>query len=76
MKDSLQAIIEGLVDNLDAVSISEKEEENSVIFEVKVAEEDMGKIIGKNGKVAKAIRTVMKALAKDNKKVLVEFIDD
>lgn len=76
MKESLQAIINGLVDDLDAVSILEKEDGNSVIFEVRVASKDMGKIIGKNGKVARAIRTLMKALGtKDDKKVLVEFVD-
>ena len=76
MKETLQAIIKGLVDDLDAVSILEKEDGNSVIFEVRVASKDMGKIIGKNGKVARAIRTLMKALGtKDDKKVLVEFVD-
>ena len=49
--------------------------EKSVVFEVKVAEEDMGKVIGKQGRLARSIRTVVKALAsKEHKKVTVEFI--
>ena len=65
-----------LVENKDKVTISPKEEENTLNFEVKVAESDMGKVIGKQGKVAKAIRTVMKSLAaKEHKKVVIEFVD-
>ena len=55
--------------------IKELEGEKSVVFEVKVAESDMGKIIGKQGRLAKSIRTVMKAVAsKEQKRVTVEFI--
>ena len=65
-----------MVENKDKVTISPKEEENTLNFEVKVAESDMGKVIGKQGKVAKAIRTVMKSLAaKEHKKVVIEFVD-
>ena len=75
MKDILQAIILNLVDNKEAVEIKELEGEKSVVFEVKVAESDMGKIIGKQGRLAKSIRTVMKAVArKEKKRVTVEFI--
>ena len=75
MKDILQTIIENLVDNKEAISINEIEGEKSVVFEVKVAEGDMGKVIGKQGKIAQSIRTVMKAAgARENKKVSVEFI--
>lgn len=76
MKEALQTIIESLVDDKDSISINETTGERSVIFEVKVANTDMGKIIGKEGKIAKSIRTIMKALgAKEDKKVNVEFID-
>ena len=75
MKDALTTIINSLVSDPSAVSINEVEGETSVIFEVKVAEKDMGKIIGKEGRIAKAIRTIMKALAaKEEKKVTIEFI--
>ena len=76
MKEILETIILNLVENKDKVTISPKEEENTLNFEVKVAEADMGKVIGKQGKVAKAIRTVMKSLAaKEHKKVVIEFVD-
>ena len=76
MKEILETNILNLVENKDKVTISPKEEENTLNFEVKVAESDMGKVIGKQGKVAKAIRTVMKSLAaKEHKKVVIEFVD-
>ena len=75
MKDILQTIILNLEDNKEAVEIKELEGEKSIVFEVKVAENDMGKIIGKQGRLAKSIRTVMKAAAsKEQKRVTVEFI--
>lgn len=75
MKEILQTIILNLVDNKEEVEIKELEGEKSIVFEVKVAENDMGKIIGKQGRLAKSIRTVMKAVAsKEQKRVTVEFI--
>ena len=75
MKDILETIILNLVDNKDAVQVKENANEKSVVFEVTVAEEDMGKVIGKQGRLAKSIRTVMKAVAnKEHKRVSVEFI--
>ena len=75
MKEVLQTIIENLVDDKTSISINEIEGEKSVVFEVKVAEADMGKIIGKQGKIAQSIRSIMKAVAaKEHKKVSVEFI--
>ena len=75
MKDILEMIILNLVDNKEAVEIKELKEENSVVFEVKVADSDMGRIIGKQGRLAKSIRTVMKAVAmKEQKRISVEFI--
>lgn len=76
MKDSLETIITSLVNEPSSVSINEVDGEKAIIFEVKVANSDMGRVIGKEGKMAKAIRTIMKALAtKEGKKVNVEFID-
>ena len=76
MKDALTTIINSLVSDESKVSINQIDGEKSVIFEVKVAETDMGKVIGKEGRIAKAIRTIMKALgAKEDKKVTIEFID-
>ncbi len=75
MKDILETIILNLVENKEAVEIKEVEEEKSIVFEVKVAQTDMGRVIGKQGRLAKSIRTVMKAVAtKEQKKVSVEFI--
>ena len=75
MKETLNVIISNLVDDKDAVEINEINGEKSIVFEVKVAEGDMGKVIGKQGRLAKSIRTVIKALAaKEHKKVSVEFV--
>lgn len=76
MKDLLEVIIKNLVDNSEEVSITEKTEAKSICYEVKVAKDDMGKVIGKQGKMAKAIRSIVKAIAtKEHKKVNIEFID-
>lgn len=76
MKEVLETIISTLVSDKNAISINQIDGEQSVIFEVKVADADMGKIIGKQGVIAKSIRTIMKAVAsKENKRVSVEFID-
>ena len=73
MKEILNTIIVNLVDDKDAVEVNEINGTQSVVFEVKVAENDMGKIIGKQGRIAKSIRTVMKAVAsKEHKKATVE----
>ena len=76
MKEILETIINTLVSNKEAVSINQIDGEQSIIFEVKVAEEDMGKIIDRQGSIAKSIRTIMKAVAsKENKRVSIEFLD-
>ena len=75
VKETLTTIIKSLVADESAISINEIEGEKTVTYEVKVAESDMGKVIGKEGRIAKAIRTIMKALAaKDCKKITIEFI--
>lgn len=76
MKEILETIIKSLVEDESSVSISENETENTINFEVKVADKDMGKVIGKQGRVAKSIRTVMKSIAgKEHKKVNIDFVD-
>lgn len=75
MKELLETIAKALVDYPDEVAVNEVEGERSLILELKVSKDDMGKVIGKQGRIAKAIRTVMKAAAvKDNKRVVVEII--
>ena len=75
MKELVEFMAKSLVENPDAVIVKEVEEEQSIILKLTVAPEDMGKIIGKQGRIAKAIRTVIKAVAvKQNKRVIVEII--
>ncbi|MDK2798394.1 MAG: uncharacterized protein PWP27_411 [Clostridiales bacterium] len=75
MKELLEAIAKSLVDNPAEVSVNEVEGEQSIILELRVAQTDMGKVIGKQGRIAKAIRTVVKAAAtKENKRVIVEIL--
>lgn len=75
MKELLGVLARALVDDPGRVEVNQVEGEKSVILELKVAPEDMGKIIGKQGRIAKAIRTVVKAAAaRDGKRVVVEII--
>ena len=70
----LSNIAKSIVDHPEKVVVTEQEEGNEILMTLSVAEEDMGMIIGKRGKIAKAIRTVMKTVAKiDDKKVTVEI---
>ena len=76
MKELLILIAKTLVDNPDEVFVEEKENDNEIILELRVAKEDMGKVIGKQGRIAKAIRTVIKASNHNpNKKAVVDIID-
>lgn len=75
LKELVEFIAKSLVDKPEEVTVNEVEGERSIIIELKVDPEDMGKIIGKQGRIAKAIRTVVKAAAtKDNKRVVVEIL--
>ena len=77
MKEVLQTIIESLVEDKDKIQINQIDGERNTVFEVKVSSNDMGRIIGKEGRIAKAIRTIFKAVgAKDKKRVTIEFIDE
>lgn len=76
MKEILEVVIRNLVQDTDSVSIDEIADEKELKYEVRVSQKDMGRVIGKKGKIAQSIRTVMKAIAaKENKKVVIEFID-
>ncbi len=75
MKNLVEVIAKSLVNNPDEVHVKETESSNSILIELSVASEDMGKVIGKQGRIAKAIRTVVKSAAvKTDKKVIVEII--
>ena len=74
MKGLLEVITKSLVDNPEEVVVTEKETEKGLVLELKVAPSDMGKVIGKQGRIAKAIRSVVKAAAsRENKQVSVEI---
>ena len=68
MKELIEYIARSLVTNPDAVSVTEVEKEHGTVLELRVAPEDMGKIIGKQGRIARSIRTVLKAYTTKNKK--------
>ena len=74
MKELVEVIAKALVDNPDEVVVTETEKESGTLIELKVAPSDMGKVIGKQGRIAKAIRSVVKAAAsKEEKKVVVDI---
>ncbi len=75
MKELVHMIIKALVDNDEEISINEIVGEKTLMYEVKVAEKDVGKIIGKNGRTINAMRTILRAATvKDNKKVILEVL--
>lgn len=75
MGELVAVIAKSLVDHPDQVKVSEIAGSDSIVIELKVAEEDMGKVIGKQGKIAKAIRSVVKAASsKENNKYIVEIV--
>ncbi len=74
MKELVEIIAKSLVDNPDEVVVTEEETENGIVVSLKVAPSDMGKVIGKQGRIARAIRSVVKAAAtREDKKVIVEI---
>ena len=75
MKELVEVIARALVDNPDEVTVTQTENEKAIILELRVAQSDMGKVIGKQGRIAKAIRSVVKAAAsKEDKKDIVEIM--
>lgn len=76
MKELVEVIAKALVDDPESVVVNEREEKKTTVLEVRVAESDMGKVIGKQGRIARAIRSVVKAAAaKEDKKVIVDIMD-
>ena len=73
MKELVEVIAKALVDNPDEVVVTETQKDEEIVIELKVAAADMGKVIGKQGRIAKAIRSVVKAAASKDKKVIVEI---
>lgn len=75
MKELVEVIAKALVDFPEEVVVTETENDKSIVLELRVAQSDMGKVIGKQGRIAKAIRSVVKAAAsKEEKKVVVEIM--
>ena len=75
MKELVEVIAKSLVDYPDEVVVTETENEKAIVLELRVAQSDMGKVIGKQGRIAKAIRAVVNAAAsKEEKKVIVEIM--
>lgn len=76
VKELLENIAKFLVDNPDKVNVTQVDGNDSVVLELRVAPEDMGKVIGKQGRIAKAVRTLIRAYAvKENKRVSVEIME-
>ncbi|MCR5355914.1 MAG: KH domain-containing protein [Lachnospiraceae bacterium] len=76
MKELVEVIAKSLVEKPDEVTVTQKEDSNSIVVELKVAQSDMGKVIGKQGRIAKALRTVVKAASmKESRKVIVDIVD-
>ena len=76
MKELVEVIAKALVDDPESVTVNERTEKKTTILEVRVADSDMRKVIGKQGRIAKAIRAVVKAAAaKEDKKVIVDILD-
>lgn len=74
MKELVEVIAKALVDNPDEVVVTESDKDGETLLELRVAPSDMGKVIGKQGRIAKAIRSVVKAAAsKEDKKVIVDI---
>lgn len=74
MKELVEVIASALVDNPEEVVVTETEEENQIVLNLKVAPDDMGKVIGKQGRIAKAIRTVVRAAgSQGEKKIMVDI---
>lgn len=76
MTELLETLVKALVENPDAVRVEEIEEDGDLVYEITVAEEDLGRVIGRRGRVANAIRTVAKAAAvRLDRRVIVEILD-
>ncbi len=75
MKELVEVIAKALVEHPEEVVVTENQSEKAIVIELRVAQSDMGKVIGKQGRIAKAIRSVVKAAAsKEDRKVIVEIV--
>ena len=76
VKNLIETMIKSIVDDVDGVSVEEEEAENGVLFQIRVSKDDVGKVIGKKGRIAGAVRTVAKAAgAKRGKRVMVNVFN-
>ena len=76
MKELLLYVAKNLVDNPDAVSVTEKQDDEGTVLELRVAPDDMGKVIGRQGRIAKEIRTIVKSVAmRSGERVSVDIVD-
>jgi len=77
MKELVQYLAKALVNDPAAVAVTESEREDTAVFELKVAKEDLGRVIGRQGRTAKSIRTLLNAAAaKTNRKVMLEIVEE
>lgn len=76
MRDLVEYLAKALVENPDQVNVTQREEDEAIVIEMRVAPEDMGKVIGKQGRIAKSIRTLVKASAPqgEKKKIVVDIV--
>ena len=76
MRDLVEYLTRALVDDPDAVTVEEVEEDGDLVLEITVAEEDVGRVIGRGGRIANAIRTIAKAAAvREDRRVIVDILD-
>lgn len=76
MEELVRILAEALVNNPGEVQVARRDEDDKIIIDLRVAPEDMGKVIGKQGRIARAIRTVVRAAAtRENKKVIIDIVE-
>jgi predicted RNA-binding protein YlqC (UPF0109 family) len=76
MRDLVEYLTRALVDDPDAVTVEEVEEDGDIVLEISVAEDDVGRVIGRGGRIANALRTVAKAAAvREDRRVIVDILD-
>lgn len=75
VRDLLETLASAVVENRDEVRVTETEDNGAIVLELSVHEDDYGRVIGRNGRTAQAIRTVVKAAAPDGRKVFVDIVD-
>ena len=75
VKDLLHTLVSAVVENPDDVRIQESEEDGAIVLELSVHDEDYGRVIGREGRTAQALRTVVKAAAPDGRKVFIDIVD-